>query len=360
MADPTYAATPQTFTFGGRKLSGLLETFSGRNPRRYALHEFLKRPGARVEDMERGPRRFDARLTFIGDDCAKQYADFVKFIEENPYGLLVHPVAGKFNAFCEGPTEDVNLGRAVNEVSVRCAWVESNVGADDPPQDVPQAPAAAQLATNKLSAFEQATAKYMGAIAQGYLKLAEATAAVQDALANVALVTAPIALVRAAVSTAVGATSAAVGAIVSIQTQAELLSQDVTDFVLSASDIFDGEDGLAGADAPDLLLGAVVDQAAATEAAMIAAALSPAGAADAVGATEELVASCYVLRAALAQARPPVINYTVQRTVDVVSLCVQLYPTASATAQASIILGLNRIKNPAAIPPGTVLRVPSR
>ncbi len=360
MADPKIASAPQTFTFGGKPYSGQLEGFSGRSDRRFALHEFLKRAGGRVEDMERAPRKLDVRLVFIGDDCAKQYEDFAKFVDENPYGLLVHPTAGKFNAFCQGPSEDVNFGTATNLVSVRVTFVESNVDAAEIPADIPSAPAAAQLTTVKLSAFEQGVATYMGAIAQGYVKLASATVAIQDALANVALVTEPIALVRAAVSTAVGATSAAVGAIVSIQTQSELLAQDVRDFVLSTADIFDGTDGGTSSDGVDLLLGTAVAQGEAAVEAFLAAALSPAGAAEVVGVAEELVASCYVLREALAQARPPVIDYTVQRTVDLVTLCVQLYPDSSATAQASIVLGLNRIKNPAAIAAGTVLRVPSR
>lgn len=360
-ADKDYPVLRRPFTFGGRKLTERLESFSGRGQRRAAIHEYLKVAGARVEDMERSARRFEAHLEFLGDDCAKQFEDFVKFIDENPYGLLVHPSAGKFQAFCEGPSEEVNLQRSINEIVVRCSWVESNVGAPAPEPDVPGVPAAAQKATTQLSAFDQGVAVYMGAVGEAQARMAGALAAIQTAVAGVSSAADPIKDVRAAISTTVGATSAAVRAVSSVQVQAELLEQDAAAFISSATDFFDGESEQAGAtDELDTLLGTVVARSAATQAAMLAASPTPAGAADAVAATEELVAACYVLSEAVKQSRPPVVLYTVPVTTDVVSLCVRLFPDADAAVQASIVLGLNRIPNPAAVRAGTVIRVPSR
>jgi prophage DNA circulation protein len=368
MADPNYAAIPQAFSFAGKKFSGRLESFSSQNQRRLALHEFLKRAGARAEDMERSPRKLDVRLLFIGDDCAKQYKDFVEFTEKNPTGLLVHPIAGKFNAFCTGPAEDVALGRAVNEIQVRVSFVESNIDAPKAARDIPSAPAAAQQVTAQQSKFEQATAAYMGAMSQAQAAKNNiqglkdsAVAKIQAAIADIPSVADPIKEVRAAISTTVGTTSAAIGAVVAIQTQAELLSQDVDNFVDSSSDIFDGEDTPDGSsDNLDNLLGSVVARGQIVNDTYLAASASPAAAADALGATEELVASCYVLREALRQERPPTRLYTVPRTADVVSICVDLYPGGDALAQASIIMSYNRIPNPARVPKGTVLKVPTR
>lgn len=361
MADPQYAAAPQAFTFAGRKLSGRLEGFSGQSQRRAAIHEFLKRPGARVEDMERSPRRLEVRLEFIGDDCAQQYADFVDFVDKNPTGLLVHPIAGKWQAFCVGPGEDVAFSRSTNEIAVRCSWIENNIDAPQVSQDTPKPPAAAQQVTTQKTAFEQAMAAYMGVVAQSHDLKDQAVAKVQAAIANIPSAADPIKEVRDAISTSVGTTSAAVGAIGSIQTQGLLLSNDVDNLIAATSDIFDGTDLSSGSsDGVDTLLGQVVDQAAATEAAMLAESPSPAAAAEAIAFTEELVASCYVLRESLRQSRPPVKLFTVPATIDLISLCVQLFPNSNALAQASVVLSMNRIPNPALIRKGTVLRVPSR
>ncbi|MEO9196317.1 MAG: DNA circularization N-terminal domain-containing protein [Polyangia bacterium] len=360
MTTSSYPATPQAFTFQGVNYSGILEGFSGRAIRIGAVHQYLKRRGARVEDMNNGPTRLAIRLSFIGDDCAVRYKKFLKAVDANPYGLLVHPIAGKFQAFCEGPDTEVSFGNGVNLISVKCSWIESNIGAPVAPPDVPSPTVAAQQVGAQKTAFQQATAVYMGKIAQGYLKLASATDAVQSALANVALVTAPIDLVRAAISTAVGATSAAIGAVTSIATHAELLGQDVENFLASTSDIFDGTAETISSDAVESLMDAVADSGQAASDALVEASPTPAGAAEAVGYTDELVASCYVLQAALLQARPPTISYVVTHTTDIVSLCLLLFPDANPFSQTALILGMNRIPNPAVIRAGTVLRVPSK
>lgn len=368
MANPDYPAVKQAFTFAGRELVGYLLGFTTKNTRRHVIHEFVKRKGARVEDMDRGPQRLDVKLVFTGDNCAKEYTEFQSAVDKNPFGLLVHPIAGRFQAFCEGPNDDVDLSRAINEIQVRCSWIESELDRDLP-RDVPDIATAAQNATAQATVMQQAAAIFMGVTAKAAAfqssTIAKLDATMEEINASVdtasAAVTSPIDTMITVLSTIRGEISHIIGKVLIVGTKAKVLAQDAADFVASTSDIFDGQN--AAAVSPDNVanqLGVVVASGEALDDAMIDTQATPAGAAEAVGQNAELVASCYVLAAAVDQALPPTVDYTVTELTDVISLVMKLYPDLDQPlARASTIMSMNRILNPAAIVAGTVLRVPT-
>jgi hypothetical protein len=234
-----YPNAPQDFSFQNRSLTGRLIGFTGETKRRGAKHQFAKRKGQRVEDQERGPQRLSVVLEFIGDDCAKQYQDFKATVDENPFGLLVHPIAGKWFAFCEGPSEDVQFGRSTNEIKVLVSWEESELD-NRVEKDVPDVATAAQNATALNSKSQQASAALMGGIAKAQLFEARAVAAVDKVLDQIATAEAPLDFVRSSVAVIGGIKSAVIGAISQIAVKAELVAQEVTDFIASTSDVFDG------------------------------------------------------------------------------------------------------------------------
>jgi prophage DNA circulation protein len=356
----TAAATPQAFNFGGRLLSGVLLGFTTDLKRRSAKHEYLKADGARFEDMKAAPRTLSARLTFIGADCAVQFASFSDFIRANPKGLLVHPIAGQWFAFCEGVSGEVEYDAATNRILAQCSWVESNFDQAAPTPDTPSVATATQNVVASLAAHNNATAKFMAAVAVAQSKIGQAMASVQAAAAKIGQVDDAMSTITQAVSQVVGASEAAIGAVTQIQTQAQILQQNVATFVNAASDIFAGTaPATAASSQADLLFGAGVTSAQSHEDLLISLSPTPAGAADAVGATEDLLATCYVTQAALEQARPPMVAFTVPVLIDVVALCSRLFPGGDAIALANVVMAANRIPNPAAIPAGTVLQVPS-
>lgn len=359
MADLVSPATPQKFSFDSRDLFGFMVSFSGNNQRRHVVHEFLNRRGARIEDKEQAPIRLELQLEFLGDSCAKDYQAFKAAVAKKPTGLLVHPIAGRFNAFCLGPNESVNYSVALNEIRVQCAWIENELDGTTP-RDVPDIGTQAQVATAWKTQMNKAIAAYMGAVALVDSKVGEVQSVIQAAVDSIDTLDDPIEGVRGAISGAVGVSSQVAGKLTAIQSKADVLSQTIDDYVSSATDLYNGADIQAGAaDAADTLLGAVQAAAAESTAILIANSPSPAGAAEAVGNVEETAAACLLLGEAVIAARPPVIVYTVPELMNLVVLTQRRYGK-NAAARADDIIGLNHIANPAAIPAGTRLRIPSR
>ena len=359
MADQNIPSTPQAFAFGGRTLSGYMLGFTTKNQRRHVVHEYLKRRGAKVEDMGVGPQRVDVRLVFAGDDCAQQYAEFSKAVQAQPFGLLVHPVAGQFQAFCGGPDDSVDFKQAIDEIQVRCSFVESELDREAP--EIPNVAQAAQEVTTQQSAFKTAVAKFMLGIARASATVNSALTAVDDAVATLDVVTAPVDFARETIAGVLAAKSNVVGKVNGIATRANLLADDIENFLAETSDIFGGQEALlVSADAVATRLGALVSDAEVLEAEMIAAQNTPAEAAEAVAASLEMVAACYVLSDAIDQALPPTVNYVVPELMDLVTLVMRRYPGIKRPFErVEAIRSMNRIPNPAAIPAGTALRIPS-
>lgn len=359
MADPQYAAAPQAFTFQGRDLRGQLVGWSGSTPRRSVSHQYPKRAGGLREDMGRGPRTLDVRLEFIGPSCAIDYLAFLDHVDQDPFGLINHPIAGQWRAFCNGPQEDVDFARSTNEIRVRVTWDESNLdlAAVD---DILDAATAAQNTTNQQVATQTAVATFMANVVIAQTTSARIIAKMQSAIGLLDQSTTPIDDMRTQIATVGGLNAKIIGTAIGIADKSQLLTQDVANYVDAATstDLFFGVDTQAGIiSSANTLLGIVLTSGDDLEATLIAASPSSAGAAEAVGQKDELIGACLALADAIKSEKPPLINFTVPRLTDVISIATTLYPNDVSSTRASEIMGLNRIKNPAAIPAGTVLRV---
>jgi prophage DNA circulation protein len=353
---------PQAFTFGGRNLSGVLVRFNGATQRRRADQEFVKRDGGRVEDMARRQRRLEVDLVFSGAGCAAAYQAFEDFCDQNPTGLLVHPIAGRYQAFCDGPAYDVDFSRALDDIRVRVVFTETELDASlPPPPDTPAAATAAQQATTLLGQAQQGVANAMGALAKGQGIAAQYQTKLDAVLALVSTVASPVDAVRDVLRQTLGEASSIVGAVDLIAEKSDLLVQDSQNFIDAMNDLYAGSDVSPGsALRGDSLLATAQADADDLEDALVAGAASPAGAAEAVGAAQESLAALYVLRAAVRAALPPTRTIVVADLTDIITLAARLFPGQDAWAKAQVILSLNHIANPAAILSGTRLLVPTR
>jgi prophage DNA circulation protein len=156
-------------------------SFTGGRKRRMVIHSYLKLDGGAVEDMATEQRVLVVQMEFLGADAARDYQEFENAVIDNPRGTLIHPIAGKWQAFCEGPDYDVTYSRAVDEIKVKVKFTEDVTNATLP--DVPDAATAAQDTTAKLSAFETATATFMAGIAKAESFKATVLNKVDEALA---------------------------------------------------------------------------------------------------------------------------------------------------------------------------------
>jgi len=370
MAEPNLPATPQTFTFGSEVLKGEMLSFNGQSRRRGAVHEVPKRDGGSVEDMGRGPRRLEVRLIFTtaydqaGDvitSAATSYAKVAKTLDDNPFGLLIHPIAGKWQAFCEGPSEDVNYSQSIDAIAVRVTFIETQL--DLAVSDhVPDIATASQGVSDKTAVFSQALAAYVGEFAKARAFEARAVAAIDQALEAAQLVNEPVDFVRDTITSLYGVQSSVLGAISGIFDRQLLLKQDIEEYLNATGDIFTGSDTPTGTStSAEGLLVKIQTSGDALGEALMAASPTPAGAAEAVGETHELVASCLTLDESIRTFRPPLVVYIVPELLDVMTIARRLYPNdPNVPGRAQEILDMNDTPNPGAIPAGTHLRVAAR
>lgn len=350
-----FPAAPQEFVYAGRSLYGRMLSFTDEEMRRSVKHVFPKRRGARKEDMNAAARRLEVELVFTGDQSGRDYGDLKTFLNDNPSGFLVHPVAGNWQAFCDGIRGQVRFADAVNQNYATLTFEETELDALSP-RETPDVFAAAQEVTAQKTAYQQSVAEYFGAVALAGAEVGAAQDSIQAALSQVALVTAPVDLVLSAIAAAGAMSSAALGKLNDVAVRGQLLNDDVDAFVTAAQDLFAGTEVPAGAiQSVATLVGSVLVDGQAFEDALIGVSVMPAGAADAVDGVELLVASCLVLFDALRQQRPPVVVFTVPRLIDVVNLAKLLYPGDDPVKRSQELLSLNRIADPGAILGGTVL-----
>ena len=369
MADPQYPSTPQSFSFASRSLVGVLVGFSGATPRRMVMHEYLKRRGGRAEDMEIGPRTLDADLQFLGATAGKDYRDFENFIAKNPFGLLNHPIAGRWQAFCRGPQPQVHFQEAINQVKVRVSWIETELDATTT-VDPPDVATAAQNVVGQQSTLQLSIAGFMAILAKAQTLQGQALNAIDTAINAVnsvtSAVTSPVSYMQSAINAALGATSAIVNALAAINTSTVVLNNDINNFVSYVSALFTSTSDTppaASADAIANQLGMIQSDTLALESALLAAPARPASCAQAFADAEILLDNCMTLNDAMQAALPPTLLYTVPGMVNVVVLSQRLIQQFGLNRDplqfASTIMGLNRIPNPAAIPAGTQLLVPT-
>jgi hypothetical protein len=145
-----------------------------------------------------------------------------------------------------------------------------------------------------------------------------------------------------------------------IASKANILKQSVNNYVTQASDVFDGTNAVnAGQTGQiDTLLGGVTDDTESYQDTAVDESPTPAGCADSWAAADETLAACIALSDAIKAASPPIIEYVVPVRMDLLKLCQQRYKQ-DAARHAQEIMTINRIPNPAAIPAGTVLKIPS-
>lgn len=349
-------AAPQGFSFQQTDLFGRLESWNGRNARSFVVHRFLYRRGGIVEDFDQEPVKITVQLVFIGPDCASQYQKFKAQVADNPYGLLVHPIAGRFWAFCEGPNESENFSQATNRIAVQVGWTESQLDATVP-VDVPDVGTQAQNVSALSAAMQLATATYMGIVAKANAVKGAVMTAVDLTVAGLNAVQDPIATMKSAVNSGIGVSSMIAGAMIAVAQSGEAFAGSIESYLGQATDIYNGSDTPAGnANATTNLLAAVMTATTTHEAVLVQYSPTPAGCSDAYAASEQAAAGCILLGQALAAEHPLLVRYLVTQTINVVLLAQQLYGI-NAGARAVEIMGLNKIATPGAIPAGTILQV---
>lgn len=372
----TLPSAPQTFYFADIELKGTLVSFNGEAKRRWVDHVFPKRDAGRVEDMGRAQFRLEVQLEFIGADCAKRYQTFKAAVHNNPFGLITHPIAGNWQAFCEGPQESVGFAQSVTSITVRCAWRENELDAQIS-TDVPDVATAAQNATGQATQYQNRVAAFLGNLAKAQTTVADKLNALDDAIAGIASSTVStiqsvngasvVSAMRSVINTTLGAASSIVGAVTAVQAASDALATDVENFVALVQTIFDGEDDTVPSGSSDSVLttlGNVETDAATLESALTAASNTPAACAEAIADVELMVDQCLTLFDAYQATQPPVVQYIVKNQINVIVLAQMLIQQWSLQREpvtyANAIIANNRIPNPAAIPAGTILLVPAR
>ena len=297
----------QAFRWKDQELHGFLTNFGDTSKPRLAIHEFLKRDGAAIEYMGRAPRRFKMSLVFVGADWRKRYVNLLASIDNDPKGLLVHPLLGKVRVACEGVDgSNVDVSRELDTISVPLTFVEDAVDTqlEATAEDKQSVSAKQALVTTRTSELSTNAAKFT-------------TAATKVALA-----------VSSATTYAAAAQAAALAS-----TPDPTLATKLGDVQEACKDV----------------RAAVLADPVATSAAL---------AFPAIASAEQVYDACLQLAAAADALRPPTITFTVPQTMHVASLAARLYGK-DGSRRIDENLTLNRITNPAAIPGGTVLLVAS-
>lgn len=362
-----FPSTPQAFQFGQHYYSGVTTSYNGMTRRRAATHTYLKRDGAAEEDMGREQRSLTVRLIFNGTDCAKRYQQFEEDVSKKPSQLLTHPIAGQWQAFCRGPSFSIDLNKALDWIEVEVQFTEDQVDALIP-TDAPDTGTAQSNAKAQQFAMQQAVALYIVDLARSLPSTTPAMMNPLDAARNTItdLTTAPVDAMATLVNSTLGATSTIAPDIAAMQAATDALVASTDDFIAAATTLFDGESDTSSTGMADSIaswLGTVRTDTETLEDALIASQVTPAGCADAFAETDLLLETCMTLSDAVAAAQPPTAQMIVPVTMSLIafaqSVIAELDLSYEALAFASAILGLNRIRNPAAISGGTVLTVPT-
>lgn len=93
--------------------------------------------GAEIQSLGLGGKKFPMTAIFSGADCLKQADDFEALLCERGYGILEHPIYGKYNVV---PTGEIgrsdNLVFGLNESSVKVTFSETITATAFPESDV--------------------------------------------------------------------------------------------------------------------------------------------------------------------------------------------------------------------------------
>jgi prophage DNA circulation protein len=291
-------------SFKGIELHRYLISFTDSRGPRIVTHEFPKRDIGRQEVMGRRPHRTEWQLTFTGPNWITTLKQLVSSIDQDPSGLLVHPIYGQMPVVCQGfDRASVNLPEATDTITVPLVFVEDDETIGSVESVAPSVGEQQQNVTSAVSDFQTAAAPY----------------------------------------TTANSTVAA-------------LSQSATAYALAAAASAQG--------AVDSSLGTKLDSVAlATQSVIAAIQLDPLGAGtaaiyDALAAAEVVYAACQDLADAVLAARPPVIEFVVPGTTSIAVIAADRYGR-DAIGRIDEILALNLVPDPTAIAAGTRLLLPS-
>lgn len=109
--------------------------------------------GAEIQSLGLGGKKFPMTAIFSGADCLKQADDFEALLCERGYGILEHPIYGKYNVV---PTGEIgrsdNLVSGLNESSVKVTFSETITVKTFPESDI----AATDALTAAIDGYEDA------------------------------------------------------------------------------------------------------------------------------------------------------------------------------------------------------------
>lgn len=267
----------------------------------FAQHRYLKRDGAQQEKMSRQPHAFTATFNYVGPTWIKDFRAFLKSVEEDPAGVLNHPIYGEMRAVYKKAQSTFDVVAAGNAATVTAFFVEDN------------------LDTSLSNASGQGVAAKAQAV----------TAAIDDLELAMALYP-------------------------SVSAAAAMLTTAAADFA-------DAVSASASSRVADPSIPAALDDTATAAEHTIASlradplATSDADIYDAIKTVERLYAACQELMDAARSEKPPMVRWTVPATMSVYQIA-GLFYGADGLERADEVLSNNpSIPNPAAILVGTVL-----
>ena len=266
-----------------------------------AIHQFLKVRGARVEDMGGNPKNVALDLVWTGPQWRSGYVAFAE-AAVGKRGLLVHPAFGRMRAFCLGTSgARVVPGEQLDTYLATFDFVESNL--DDTirlSDDV----------GTKVQRIKTSTSD----LTTGTASLSSATKTQSQRL------------VSAATNFSTVAQAAAAG--------------DVTSAFASGLGSVRGE--------LEVLVPII----------MVAATLkTPTDVWATLRLAQRVYAAAQDLDAAVRQRRPVAVTYLTRSTTSIFSVAAELYGRNARSRLDELLARNPGIRNPAAIPGGTVLQV---
>src|SRR5262249_50537519 len=132
---------------------------------RLAVHEFLKRDGARIEPMGRAPHQVKLNLAFIGPNWARDFRNLIALTDKDPLGLLTHPMVGQMSgAFMGIEGSQVDVEQAQDMVLVPVTFIENQL--DQAPFSFQSVAQQQQALTTYSSDLSARAARFTRAVAQ--------------------------------------------------------------------------------------------------------------------------------------------------------------------------------------------------
>jgi len=293
----------QGCSFKGIDLSKNLTEWKDTRQQSLAPHRFIKMNGAEVELLGRKPHQVKATLAYAGPSWRTDWLPLAASLDQDPSGLLVHPVYGQMPAVCEGFLEaTMNVEFAANLYIVPLTFIENQLGA------AVQSKASAGAAAIRQQAQAHGAALLQRAPAQGPVR------------ANVLRF----------VTTALGYAQAAVNTTEEALSYGRLLESQLAQVELGAVSVRDAirADSTTGSDATRF---------------------------DLIALIEQLYDDCIQLEGAVLSAAAPVV-YVVPSTTHIAVLAVKFYgPDGLSRIDEILANNPGLIPNPAAIAAGTML-----